>query len=86
MERTRFVKQVELALTLSQPIGVSELDQVVGTAALARVEGTTDVVSSTLETRDFTICCNEPHPAAAGQAAAAASSAPIASRPSRATW
>ena len=61
-ERTRFVKQVELALTLSQPIGVSELDQVVGTAALARVEGTTDVVSSTLETRDFTICCNEPHP------------------------
>ncbi len=38
------------------------MEQVVGTAALARVEGTTDVVSGTLETRDFTICCNEPHP------------------------
>ncbi len=62
VQRTRFVKQVELALTLSQPVGVSELEQVVGTAALARVEGKTDVVSSTLETRDFTICCNEPHP------------------------
>ena len=53
---------MEFALSLSQPIGVSGLEQVVGTAALARVEGKTDVVSSTLETRDFTICCNEPHP------------------------
>ena len=41
---------------------MSGVEQIVGTAALARVEGHTDVVSSTLETRDFTICCNEPHP------------------------
>ncbi|HVS40605.1 MAG TPA: hypothetical protein VMS17_33930 [Gemmataceae bacterium] len=62
VERTRFLKQVELAVALNQPIGVSGLEQAVGTAALARVEGKTEVVSSTLETRDFTICCNEPHP------------------------
>ena len=61
-ERTRFVKQVELALALSQPLAVSGTEQVVGTAALARVEGHTEVVSSVLETRDFTVCCNEPHP------------------------
>ncbi len=62
VERTRFVKQVELALDLSRPVGVSGVEQVVGTAALARVEGETEVVSSVLETRDFTVCCNEPHP------------------------
>jgi uncharacterized repeat protein (TIGR01451 family) len=62
VERTRFVKQVEFALELSQPIGVSEFIQKIGTAALARVEGTTDVVSGTLETRDFTLCCDEPCP------------------------
>jgi uncharacterized repeat protein (TIGR01451 family) len=62
LERTRFVKQVEFALELSQPIGVSEFEQKIGTAALARVEGTTDVVSGTLATRDFTLCCDEPCP------------------------
>ena len=62
VQRTRFVKQVELALALSQPLGLSGTEQVIGTAALARVEGHTEVVSSTLETRDFTFCCNEPHP------------------------
>ena len=61
-ERTRFVKQVELALALSQPLGLHGTEQVIGTAGLARVEGRTDVVSSVLETRDFTVCCNEPHP------------------------
>jgi uncharacterized repeat protein (TIGR01451 family) len=62
VERTRFMKQVEFALALSRPLGVSGVQQTVGTAALARVEGTTDVVSSVLETRDFTLCCDEPHP------------------------
>ena len=61
-ERTRFLKQVELALDLSKPVGVSGVEQVVGTAAVARVEGLTEVVSGTLETREFTLCCNEPHP------------------------
>ncbi len=61
-ERTRFVKQVEFALALSQPIGVSEFQQKIGTAVLARVEGTTDVVSGVLETRDFTLCCDEACP------------------------
>jgi uncharacterized repeat protein (TIGR01451 family) len=62
VERTRFVKQVEFALALSQPIGVSGTEQITGTAALARVEGGTDVVSSTLATRNFTLCCDEPCP------------------------
>ena len=62
-ERTRFVKQVEFALALSQPIRVSAFVQKIGTAALAQVEGTTDVVSGVLQTRNFTLCCDEPCPA-----------------------
>ena len=61
-ERTRFVKQVEFALALSQPIGVSEFEQKIGTAALARVEGTYRRGERELETRDFTLCCDEPCP------------------------
>ncbi len=62
VERTRFVKQVEFALALSQPIGVSGTEQITGTGVLARVEGTTDVVSGALATRNFTLCCDEPCP------------------------
>jgi uncharacterized repeat protein (TIGR01451 family) len=62
VERLRLQRQVELAATLDQPVGVGVLEQRTGTAAVARVEGGTEVVSSTLETRDFTICCNEPCP------------------------
>lgn len=61
-QRLAFAKHVQLAMELSQPVGVAGLEQRVGTAALARVCGTTDVVSGVLETRDFTVCCNEPKP------------------------
>jgi uncharacterized repeat protein (TIGR01451 family) len=62
VQRTLLAKHVQLALELSQPVGVAGVEQRIGTAALARVCGTTDVVSGVLETREFTICCNEPHP------------------------
>ena len=61
-ERTRFTRQAEFALSLSRTLGVSGFEQVTGTAALARVEGHTEVVSGVLETRDFTVTCEGAHP------------------------
>jgi uncharacterized repeat protein (TIGR01451 family) len=61
VERLRILKQLELAAELSQPVGVHAVEQRVGTAVVARMEGGPEVVSGVVETRDFTICCCEPH-------------------------
>ena len=51
------MRQAEFALSLSRTLGVGGFEQVTGTAALARVEGHTEVVSGVLETRNFTVTC-----------------------------
>jgi uncharacterized repeat protein (TIGR01451 family) len=62
VERVRMKKQVELALELSRAQGPASLEQVIGPVVVGRVEGL-NVLSSAVETRDFTICCHEaPHP------------------------
>ncbi len=58
-ERVRLVKQLELARELSRREGVQENEQVVRTAVVARVQGGPEVVSAAVQTRDFTVCCNE---------------------------
>ena len=61
-ERVLLVKQMELARELSRREGVQENEQVVRTAVVGRVQGGPEVVSAAVETRDFTVCCNEaPH-------------------------
>jgi uncharacterized repeat protein (TIGR01451 family) len=58
-ERLRLVRQLELARLLSQREGVHENDQVTRTGVVARVQGGPEVISAAVETRDFTVCCNE---------------------------
>jgi uncharacterized repeat protein (TIGR01451 family) len=58
LQRTEFVKQLQLAYELSiqrKPGGVDNVETV---AVFGKLKGL-DVVSTVLETRDFTICCNE---------------------------
>jgi uncharacterized repeat protein (TIGR01451 family) len=50
---------MELAKELSELVKVGGVEQVVTTAAVARVEGGPEVVSGELETRDLTVACNE---------------------------
>lgn len=59
MQRTRLLRQLELARELSQQAGTREVAQVERTSVVGRVEGL-DVISSAVETRDLTVCCNEP--------------------------
>jgi uncharacterized repeat protein (TIGR01451 family) len=62
VERVRMKRQVELALELTKAQRTTSLEQVIGPAVVGRVEGLS-VVSSAVETRDFTVCCHEaPHP------------------------
>jgi uncharacterized repeat protein (TIGR01451 family) len=58
-ERLRLIKQLELARELSRREGVQENEQVTVTSVVARVQGGPEVVSAAVETRDFTVCCNE---------------------------
>jgi uncharacterized repeat protein (TIGR01451 family) len=58
-ERLRLVKQLELARELSRRESVRENDQVQVTAVVGRVQGGAEVISAAVETRDFTVCCNE---------------------------
>ncbi len=58
-ERLRLIKQLELARELSRREGVQENDQVTVTSVVARVQGGPEVVAAAVETRDFTVCCNE---------------------------
>jgi uncharacterized repeat protein (TIGR01451 family) len=57
--RLRLVKQLELARELSRREGVQEYDQVTRTAVVARVQGGPEIITASMETRDFTVCCNE---------------------------
>jgi uncharacterized repeat protein (TIGR01451 family) len=59
VERLRLIKQLELARELSIREGVRENEQVVRTAVVGRVQGGPEVISAAVETRDFTVCCNE---------------------------
>jgi uncharacterized repeat protein (TIGR01451 family) len=58
-ERLRLIRQLEAARELSRRLGVQENDQATGTAVVARVQGGAEVVTASVETRDFTVCCNE---------------------------
>ena len=59
VQRVKIAKQLELARDLSILRKTNTADTVVGTAVLGKIQGL-DVVSQTLETRDLTVCCNEP--------------------------
>jgi uncharacterized repeat protein (TIGR01451 family) len=58
-DRLRLIKELELARELSGREGVLENDQVTRTAVVGRVQGGAEVVTGSVETRDFTVCCNE---------------------------
>jgi uncharacterized repeat protein (TIGR01451 family) len=58
-QRARLARQVELARALSRSERTQEVGQTVGTAVLGKVAGL-DTISASVETRDLTVCCNEP--------------------------
>jgi uncharacterized repeat protein (TIGR01451 family) len=57
-QRTRFARQVAFARSLSEKLGVQEVDQSKATAVVGRVDGL-KLVSATLETGDVTAICSE---------------------------
>ena len=59
-QRVRFQRQVEFARLLTQSEGLSGFQQKIGTAVVGRVVGGPEVVTATVETRDFTIYCQHP--------------------------
>jgi uncharacterized repeat protein (TIGR01451 family) len=59
VERTRLLKQVELARQLSSRVNVQGASTVIGTAVVGRVEAGPRIVQAEAETRDLTVCCNE---------------------------
>jgi uncharacterized repeat protein (TIGR01451 family) len=61
-EKLKLVKQIEFAKGMTGSTGLGGVEQVEGTAAIARVKGGTQTVTSTLETRELTFCCQEPRP------------------------
>jgi uncharacterized repeat protein (TIGR01451 family) len=58
VERVRLLRQLEFARELSQKAGVQEAIGSKNAAVLGRVQGL-DVISTAVETRDITVCCNE---------------------------
>jgi uncharacterized repeat protein (TIGR01451 family) len=60
VERLRLARQVQLARELSQQSGVHVNEQVTGTTVVARVAAGPEIIKATAETRDLTICCEEP--------------------------
>lgn len=58
-ERLRLIKQLELARELSHRESLRENEQVTKTSVVARVQGGPEIISAAVETRDFTVCCNE---------------------------
>lgn len=58
-ERTRLLRQLELARQLSNRTALESNKQVVVTAVTGRVEPGARMVQSEVETRDLTVCCNE---------------------------
>jgi uncharacterized repeat protein (TIGR01451 family) len=62
VERVRLAKQIELARSLNEVVGLAQVEQSQRTMVAARAEGL-GVIRATAETRSLTICCNEePHP------------------------
>jgi uncharacterized repeat protein (TIGR01451 family) len=59
VERTRLVKQLELARQLSSRVKVQEESSVIGTTVVGRVEAGPRIVQAEAETRDLTVCCHE---------------------------
>jgi uncharacterized repeat protein (TIGR01451 family) len=59
VERLRLARQMEFARRISQSTGPHGIVQTEATMVVGRVEGL-DVVSAVAETRDLTVCCNEP--------------------------
>jgi len=58
-ERTRLVKQMELARQLSSRESVQGSASVAGTNVVGRIEAGARIVQAEAETRDLTVCCNE---------------------------
>jgi uncharacterized repeat protein (TIGR01451 family) len=59
VERTRLVKQMELARQLSNRESVQSSASVAGTSIVGRIEAGARIVQAEAETRDLTVCCNE---------------------------
>jgi uncharacterized repeat protein (TIGR01451 family) len=58
VERTRLLRQMELARVLTEQVKLQGTEQSVGTAVVGKVKGL-DIIRAVAETRDLTICCNE---------------------------
>jgi uncharacterized repeat protein (TIGR01451 family) len=58
-ERTRLVKQMELARQLSSRESVQGSASVTATNVVGRIEAGARIVQAEAETRDLTVCCNE---------------------------
>jgi uncharacterized repeat protein (TIGR01451 family) len=61
VQRTALKKQVEFALSLSQPLGLKGVEQTIGPAVVGRVRGV-NVISTVQETRDISCVCKKPVP------------------------
>lgn len=59
VQKVQLLKQLALARDLSVVTHLAGTEQMIGTAVTARVKGGPEVVTSTLSTRDLTVCCNE---------------------------
>jgi uncharacterized repeat protein (TIGR01451 family) len=59
VERTRLVKQLELARQLSSRENVQVSASVTVTSVVGRIEAGPRIVEAEAETRDLTVCCNE---------------------------
>lgn len=59
IERTKLLKQLELARQLSSRASVQGESSVIGTSVVGRIEAGARIVQAEAETRDLTVCCNE---------------------------
>ena len=59
IERTRLVKQMQLARQLSSRENVQATGSVTVTSVVGRIEAGARIVQAEAETRDLTVCCNE---------------------------
>ena len=58
-EKVLLTQQMEFARSVTQKSGLSVNEVVVKTEIVGRVAGGPEVVTSEVETRDLTVCCNE---------------------------
>lgn len=59
VQKALLVKQLELVRSFSVVTSLQGFEQIERTAVVARIEGTPEVITSSLATRDLTVCCNE---------------------------